>query len=57
MIPRGKRDAGRPAEPPDGADGHGSPWEEDGRLSVLPRDDLPKSPLVRSLRSLSNIRP
>ncbi|XP_035194272.1 proline-rich basic protein 1 [Oxyura jamaicensis] len=46
MIPRGKRDAGRPAElpGPEGiTEGHRSVWEEDGRLSVLPRDDLPKS--------------
>ncbi|KAI6076999.1 Proline-rich basic protein 1 [Aix galericulata] len=46
MIPRGKRDAGRPAElpGPEGiAEGRRSVWEEDGRLSVLPRDDLPKS--------------
>ncbi|XP_047920673.2 proline-rich basic protein 1 [Anser cygnoides] len=46
MIPRGKRDAGRPAElpGPEGIiEGRRSVWEEDGRLSVLPRDDLPKS--------------
>ncbi|XP_015731483.1 proline-rich basic protein 1 [Coturnix japonica] len=56
MIPRGKRDPGRPAELPDGADGRGSPWEEDGRLSVLPRDDLPKSVSDSSISSYHSAR-
>ncbi|XP_042682395.1 proline-rich basic protein 1 [Centrocercus urophasianus] len=56
MIPRGKRDAGRPAELPDGAERHGSPWEEDGRLSVLPRDDLPKSVSDSSISSYHSAR-
>ncbi|XP_065590513.1 proline-rich basic protein 1 [Cyrtonyx montezumae] len=56
MIPRGKRDAGRPAELPDGADGRGSPWEDDGRLSVPPRDDLPKSVSGSSISSYHSAR-